>query len=578
MIRYRSPREGSTRARAAEASGARPGAYAAMACGKEPGAGGRLLGRRPFKWVDIRSLWVSRNDRVAASFHDPVEDLRRRWLAWSAHASGGELADDALLVQVDGGDRASCLIMGDTGEGDASQCAVVPQLLAAAPGTALLFICGDVVYPVGDVNDYRAKFYEPYAEYPGRIYAVPSNHDWYDQLEGFMFHLCGIEAPPEDFEPVRMPTAARWLWRRPRKPKPPAHGARDGMRASGRPFQPWPYFAIDLGPILVVGIETGIRGELDRRQGEWLRRVSAGVDKPKVLLSGKPIYVDGEYNPGSIAQYNWTVDDIVLEPGHRYVAAIGGDVHNYQRYPVHLPDGRTMLYLVSGGGGAFMHATHRIPLVDLEGVSERGEDPDPETGDGFRCFPLRGDSIAYYTRAVRSGVRQLIRDSALIGAASLAAVVAFLVVLGVQWWTVEIGAILALPALIAALWLLYLARNGAFWLAFGRRARLSGEEGAVWIARKLGLEPTLPGATEIPPERARLADANFPRFHNVRGLVHTFFSEVMDADQPPFFKHFLRLDAEPERLTIRCYAAIGSEAADDPLALEDEIVIDLPQA
>jgi hypothetical protein len=29
-----------------------------------------------------------------------------------------------------------------------------------------------------------------------------------------------------------------------------------------------------------------------------LRDVSLKIDEPKVLLTGKPIYVDGEYNPG----------------------------------------------------------------------------------------------------------------------------------------------------------------------------------------------------------------------------------------------------------------------------------------
>ena len=43
-------------------------------------------------------------------------------------------------------------------------------------------------------------------------------------------------------------------------------------------------------------------------------------------------------------------------------------------------------YVVSGGGGAFMHATHQIPRIDLPGVSE----------DDFRCYPLRGDSLARY--------------------------------------------------------------------------------------------------------------------------------------------------------------------------------------
>src|SRR3954464_4621751 len=75
-------------------------------------------------------------------------------------------------------------------------------------------------------------------------------------------------------------------------------------------------------------------------------------------------------------------------PEAGYIAAIGGDIHNYQRYPVTLPDGRTIQYVVSGGGGAFMHATHQIPLVNLPRADEHG----------FRCYPLRGDSLARYAQ------------------------------------------------------------------------------------------------------------------------------------------------------------------------------------
>jgi len=48
-----------------------------------------------------------------------------------------------------------------------------------------------------------------------------------------------------------------------------------------------------------VAIDTGITNSLDRDQGDWLRRVSADP-RPKILLTGKPIYVDGEHHPGQI--------------------------------------------------------------------------------------------------------------------------------------------------------------------------------------------------------------------------------------------------------------------------------------
>jgi hypothetical protein len=153
---------------------------------------------------------------------------------------------------------------------------------------------------------------------------------------------------------------------------------------------PGSYYRISTGPLDLIAIDTGIDGTIDATQGDWLRQVSRGP-KPKVLLTGKPIYVNGRHDRCPIdGGRGGTVDDIVRAPAHRYVAAIGGDVHNYQRYPVQVGS-RTIQYLVSGGGGAFMHPTHKIPNIDhtpLVGVSEAA----------FRCYPLRGDSLSFYSQ------------------------------------------------------------------------------------------------------------------------------------------------------------------------------------
>ncbi len=577
MNRYYSPREGSKRAREAEERGLGPGAFAALPCGRTRGPGGTWRRVRPFKWLDFRPLWASRNDRLARLLGDPTNAMRARWVRHLAGpADDPERLAERFRVEAAGGGEAACLVIGDTGEGDASQCAVVPQLLEAAPGTAFLFICSDVIYPAGDASDYPAKFYGPYAGYAGPIYAVPGNHDWYDELCGFAFHLCDADPPP-GLEGPELGLIERLLWRRPRRPSAAARRARE-RRPPGRRPQPGPYLALDLGPVLLVGIDTGIEGGLDAAQGRWLRHVSASVDKPKVLLTGKPLYVDGQYHPGTIEGLNATVDDIVTEPAHRYVAAIGGDIHNYQRYPVRLEDGRVIEYIVSGGGGAFMHATHRIPHVDLGGVSEDGADPDPVRGDGFRCFPLRGDSIAFYSRAVRRALRQLIRDALLAGAGFAAACAVLLALAGIRWWSVEAGVLLALPAAASLHVIAYLARIGAFEIAFGPVERLTGEEGAAWIAARIGTSPTLGRSAELDPRKARLAELIAPRFHRIGGFLHSYFSEIMDIDEPPLYKQFLRLDARPGELVISCYAAIGTEAEGDPLALEDQVTIPLPPA
>jgi hypothetical protein len=412
---------------------------------------------------------------------------------------------DPLVADYAHRDAISFLVMGDTGEGDASQYAVVPPLLSQAGNTAFLFICSDVVYPAGEILEYRDKFFRPYRDYPAPIYAVPGNHDWYDDLVGFMSHLCSADQRP----PRSAGAFASSAWLRDllsSRPRSADRAAVADMRAlraapDQQARQSGPYLAIDAGPVRLVGIDTGITGSIDRDQAAWLRRVSAESPRPKILLTGKPIYVDGAYRAGAIED-GGRVDDIVTAREHNYIAAIGGDIHNYQRYPVGLSDGRTIQYIVAGGGGAFMHSTHQIPRVSLPGVDEQA----------FRCYPLRGDSLSLYS---------LVYDRKLAGG------------------------------------------RGRVFVAPDRAAAIVGE--------RLGVAPTRPGAegVAITPRARRAAATVFPLPSRGRGALHFPFSEFLDWNDPPLFKSFLRIDATPERVSMRCFAATGCRAHENDPPVED---------
>ncbi|MCA1697997.1 MAG: metallophosphoesterase, partial [Actinobacteria bacterium] len=292
-----------------------------------PGSYQQRLGKRnvPFSWLSPVPLWRSRNDRLARHFGDPTNDRRRAWV--------GQLDGSSDFVfEHAGGDAVSFLVIGDTGEGDASQFAVVPPLLRAGASTEFLFLCSDVIYPAGGVAEYEHKFFAAYNDYPAPIYAVPGNHDWYDDGAGFMFWLCRAEQPPP--RGCSRPLSKAWvrdrLWRGAPTAGADAIERMRKLRAapSQRSRQPGPYFALDVGPLRVVGIDTGITGVVDRGQGEWLRRVSGDSERPKVLLTGKPLYVDAGHRPGTI-EGGGTVDEIVAASEHNYIAAIGGDIHNY---------------------------------------------------------------------------------------------------------------------------------------------------------------------------------------------------------------------------------------------------------
>lgn len=331
--------------------------------------------------------------------------------------------------------------------------------------------------------------------------------------------FCG-DAPPLPAEPAPRPLSrARLrslLWHRPR--------AGDGQRlaearalrsaAGQQAAQPGPYWAIDAGPVRIIGIDTGLLGTIDAEQGAWLREVSRGP-RPKILVTGSPLYVDGEHHPCPV-EGGGTVDDIVSAPEHHYVAAIGGDIHNYQRYPVRLADGRTLQYVVSGGGGAFMHATHTIPRVSVAGVTEAD----------FRCYPLRGDSLAFYSRLY--GRRLRLRRFFALTETEAQAVVAER---------------LGIPP-----------------------TRTPGPE--VRVTRRIRLLAGLLGTGSRPEHRKRF---RLP----VRKIYTQLFSPGSVTYSPPFFKCFLRLDVTPEAVRLRCFAATGNRAQELNPPVEDEVMIPL---
>jgi hypothetical protein len=446
-------------------------------------------------------------------FGDPTGTDRQRWV--QQQLARGEATED-LVIQRDDPDEFSFALIADTGEGDGPQYAVIPGLLKAGAGTRYAVLSSDVLYPVGSANEYGTKFFRPYRDYDAPIYAVPGNHDWYDGLTGFMRVFCRAPALPPGARP--RPLSPAWwrarLWRPSETPDDARLDQARQMRSAPAQAasQPGPYWALDSGPIRIIGIDTGLLGDIDQAQGEWLRRVSQGP-RPKILVTGSPLVVDGERHPCAIGG-GGTVDDIVRDPAHHFVAAIGGDIHNYQHYPVDV-DGRRIEYVVSGGGGAFMHATHTIPKVAVDGVTE----------ERFRCYPMRGDSLAFYSR-------------------------------------------------------LYGRR-----LRMRRLFDLTPDQASAVIGRRLGITPVRSGDTTV-TLRARfvatvLGVARSPHHKaRIRLPVRRVLTQVLSPGSatysPPFFKSFLRLDVSPTAIRVRCFAATGLRAQELDPPVEDDFTITLP--
>ena len=460
-----------------------------------------------FSWISPKPLWESRNDKIARWVGDSTDDERKRWV----EAQRRKGIDSKLTVtRYADKDEVSFMVLGDPGEGDDSQYQVLRPLRTTSKDTDFTYIVSDVIYPAGDVQDYYDKFYWPYRGLPGPIYAIPGNHDWYDGLHGFMTLLCG--ADPDLRPPVH---ASKSRWRRAfldltwREPTEALQEDIKEMQAH-RPEpsgQPGPYFAIELKELLLVGLDTGIQSGIDDEQGAWLRKISKHP-KDKILLTGKPLVVDASRKTCPIAGSDDTVNAIVADPANRYVAVIGGDIHNFQRYPVRQADGRVVQHIISGAAGAYTKATHRIPRATLDRCDCEEDD--------FRCYPRRGDSLAAYS---------ILLDRKLPLNLAIDSKVA--------------------PEVMGAL--------------------LDGDVAPSRVEDR--------GRTVTPDAVAKGRKVLFFSDSKVLGPLSKNFSEFLDWNDPdpPLFKSFLKIEARPGELEIRCFAATGCEEHADNPPLEDHI-------
>jgi hypothetical protein len=316
-----------------------------------------------FTWLSPVN-WLRARRHVLAHLYDTTNAKRKLWADLQAqHDSTGE-----FRLQRDLPESFSFVVLGDTGEGDASQLVLVDRFLEEAADCAFSIIASDVIYPAGRSADYREKFYIPYRHHEQDLYVIPGNHDWYDELHGFMAHFCDNR-------------------RRLRDPSLPTIGD-DKLMAlrqirTNQVFQPNMYFFIDHPLVRIVCVDTGIKAVIDDDQEAWLRRVSADP-RPKILLTGNPIYVNGGRKR--------SLDGVLsIVEQHNYVLVVGGDTHNFQRYRIPVGTGassRIVWHVVNGGGGAYLRRTDTIPPA-----AEMELGPfSLEEGTDFACYPTREQS------------------------------------------------------------------------------------------------------------------------------------------------------------------------------------------
>ena len=400
-----------------------------------------------FSWFSLSTVLSSANDTLDKLDGGRIVDNRRmRWVA-AQRAAGRNPYDPVRLP-----DAKKLLLLGDPGEMDASQYVLVRDLHEIEADALLLM--SDVVYPAGDINAWRDAVYLPYLGEPAAawreaskkhadvklrrrpLFAMPGNHDWYDGLNGFMYHACSAEPLP----PVQFSTAGlgfverltRRAWQNPARPDRPmleplraaaaACWESEGAVTGPLPLQPGPYFAIDIGSVglegderaglRVIAVDTGIDGSIDTEQERWIKEMLEEPGLPKIVITGKPLVTGNTVRdfpvnpPRRTDRDHWQPRGLMNllseSSAQTVVATVAGDVHNFQRMilagdykpdteqadgqrkgtlklePSAFDTARALrlapVNIVAGGGGAFLSATHPTVLGERDSLTLEGDD------------------------------------------------------------------------------------------------------------------------------------------------------------------------------------------------------------
>jgi hypothetical protein len=379
----------------------------------------RLMRARGFSWVDPpnwRTFWPDLKYKIALSraprppffqitmAGDLANTVRKTYVKGMLGGLATVDATAKIAPPVRTSFAFTFAIIGDPGEGDDSQLYPLrperwekkeairlaiqggaqpddaPDFIEALLNMAdFAIISSDVVYPAGELMDYERAVYRPYNGMNIPIYAIPGNHDWYDDLQGFLanFIYCAAheDGAPLQHELAQMPWSTtlapdrlwkqiEWLRQR--------YGLESLGGLPGRPEtqQRLSFFELVFeAPLTVLGLDNGVIGSIDDLQYTWLERRLRHAREAGhliIVIAGMPLYVDAEFAgqkepPDSLARGRISFDmREIYELLRRYNVDVvmGGDTHAFQRYEVRYTaeDGtpQIMHHIVNGGGGAYL--------------------------------------------------------------------------------------------------------------------------------------------------------------------------------------------------------------------------------
>ena len=206
---------------------------------------------------------------------------------------------------------------------------------------AFLVLGGDEVYPVASREAYEERLKAPFdaasadvsPEPAPHVYAIPGNHDWYDGLISFLRLFTGGSRGKEGRH------LGIWRTRQTRS-----------------------YFTIRLpGGWWLWGTDIHLEGDVDEPQRAFFARMLEKLEPGDRVIACTPepdwILEDESDNPDLPGRLE-LISEGLRERGATIPLQLSGDFHNYQRFDA--KDKPHAHKIISGGGGAFLHPTHRF--------------------------------------------------------------------------------------------------------------------------------------------------------------------------------------------------------------------------
>jgi uncharacterized membrane protein HdeD (DUF308 family) len=317
--------------------------------------------------------WYFNTESWATGVYQKMTQLRvDPWRVKMADAVTRAYGGGDDLFRIDpgglpGGGDFSFLVIGDPGEGDASQYSLVSRYLELGrrDDVKFLVVSSDVIYPAGAMHDYEANFYLPFQGFAKPIYAIPGNHDWYDALEGFNANFLEPKAARAAIEARVEADLGLTSTNARRIDKLMAEAARLRRQYGvGVGTQRAPFFELQTEDFALLAIDTGVLRTIDEKQWGWIER-ALGRSRGKFIMAivGHPRFAGGHDLPPTAEDHDVSESSgnfaalYRLLASHNVRIAMAGDTHDFEYYREKIGGGgvtQVMHHFVNGGGGAYL--------------------------------------------------------------------------------------------------------------------------------------------------------------------------------------------------------------------------------